>query len=156
MGTLRTRAGPLSTPVPRWFPYTLVLAGCAAVPAPAAESAAANARRRRRRRPAPAASAQCDALRAESRSTVAYTFGRRSAAPSPVLAALDWCAPTPGGGAWALHVDALAVERDPDTRAGVLRGTFSLVHATPDGTRAAAHPWSEGTTGPEGNLVCAT
>jgi hypothetical protein len=133
----------------------LVLAGCAAAPPPAAESPAASARRRRRRRrPAPS-SAQCDALRAESRATVARALGRRPSATWPVLASLDWCAPTPSGGAWALHVDALAVERDPDTRAELLQGTFSLVHATADGARTSARPWSEGIAGPEGNLVCA-
>ncbi len=58
-------------------------------------------------------------------------------------------------GAWALHVDALAVERDPDTRAETLTGTFSLVHVAANGTRTSVRPWSDGVTGPEGNLVCA-
>ncbi len=73
-----------------------------------------------------------------------------------MLASLDWCSPTPGGGAWALHVDALSVERDPDSRAQFLQGTFSLVHSTPSGDRSSARPWSEGITGPEGNLLCST
>lgn len=72
-----------------------------------------------------------------------------------MIAALDWCAATPAGGAWALHVDGLAVESDPDTHAELLQGTFSLVHATPEGARTSVRPWSEGITGPEGNLVCA-
>nr|MBK7065832.1 VCBS repeat-containing protein [Deltaproteobacteria bacterium] len=136
------------------FLLALALAGCANAPPPAPQTATARHRRRRRRRPPPS-SAQCDALRAESQATVARALGRRSAATWPVLASLDWCSPTPGGGAWALRVDALSVERDPDTRAELLQGTFSLVHSTPSGERSAARPWSEGITGPEGNLVCA-
>ncbi|MDO9016887.1 MAG: VCBS repeat-containing protein [Myxococcales bacterium] len=135
----------------------LALLGCASASAPAPEptTAATARRRRRRRRPAVPSTAQCDALRAESRATVARALGARPATAWPALAALDWCAPTPGGGAWALHVDALAVERDPDTRREVLAGTFSLVHASAEGARASVRPWSEGITGPEGNLVCA-
>jgi hypothetical protein len=130
----------------------IALAGCVAPAAPAPQTVASHRRRRRRHR-APS-SAQCDALRAESRATVARALGARPAATWPALAALDWCASTPAGGAWALHVDDLTVERDPDTRRELVTGTFSLVHATPDGARVSVRPWSEGITGPEGNLVC--
>lgn len=135
--------------------FALALVGCAGAPSQAPQPAASARRRRRPRRSRAPSSALCDALRAESRATVARALGRRPAATWPLLASLDWCAPTPGGGAWALRVDALTVERDPDTRAELLQGTFSLVHVTADGARVSARPWSEGITGPEGNLVCA-
>ena len=137
----------------------LALAGCASAPPPAPAAASHHRRRRRHRRPraaaATASTATCEALRAESRATVAQALGRRPATTWPVLATLDWCAPTASGGAWALHVDELSFERDPDTRADVLGGTFSLVHAAADGTRTSVRPWSEGPSGPEGNLTCA-
>ncbi len=132
----------------------LALVGCASAPTPVDPNAEAAVARRRRRRRRPVAPAQCDALQAESRATVARALGERPASTWPLLAALDQCVATPGG-AWGLHVDALAVERDPDTRAEVLTGTFSLVHVAADGTRASVRPWSDGVTGPEGNLVCA-
>ncbi len=134
----------------------LALVGCAAAPTPVDPSAQATVarRRRRRRRPAAPATARCDALQAESRATVAQAIGGRPATRWPALATLDQCVSTPAG-AWALRVDALAVERDPDTRAEVLTGTFSLVHVAADGTRTSVRPWSDGVTGPEGNLVCA-
>lgn len=134
----------------------LALVGCASAPtptAPGAETATARRRRRRRRRPPPAPTA-CDALRAESRAAASRALGARPVSRWPSLAAFDQCVATPRG-AWGLRLDALSVERDPDTRAEVLTGTFSLVHVAADGARASVRPWSDGVTGPEGNFTWA-
>ncbi|MDP3214596.1 MAG: hypothetical protein Q8S73_10865, partial [Deltaproteobacteria bacterium] len=63
----------------------LALLGCASASAPAPEptTAATARRRRRRRRPAVPSTAQCDALRAESRATVARALGARPATAWP-------------------------------------------------------------------------